>query len=55
MQVIVWSWSLQTGALAGDDAQALLSDDEKARQRSFVSADLRRRFLAAHAGLRLAF
>jgi 4'-phosphopantetheinyl transferase len=52
MQVIVWSWSLQTGALVGDDAQALLSDDEKARQRSFVSPELRRRFLAARAGLR---
>jgi 4'-phosphopantetheinyl transferase len=52
MQVIVWSWSLQTGTLAGDDAQALLSDDEKARQRSFVSPELRRRFGAARAGLR---
>src|SRR5512132_1733111 len=52
MQVIVWSWSLQTGPLVGDDAQAVLSDDEKARQRSFVSPDLRRRFGAARAGLR---
>jgi len=52
MQVIVWSWSLQTGPLVGDDAQALLSDDEKARQRSFVSPELRRRFGAARAGLR---
>jgi len=51
-QVIVWSWSLQTGAFVGDDAQALLSDDERARQRSFVSPDLRRRFGAARAGLR---
>ncbi|HZX84269.1 MAG TPA: 4'-phosphopantetheinyl transferase superfamily protein [Reyranella sp.] len=51
-QVIVWSWSLQTGPFAGDDAQALLSDDEEARQRSFVSPELRRRFLAARAGLR---
>jgi len=52
MQVIVWSWSLQTAPLAGDDAQALLSDDEKARQRSFVSPELRRRFGAARTGLR---
>jgi 4'-phosphopantetheinyl transferase len=51
-QVIVWSWSLQTGLFVGDDAQALLSDDERARQRSFVSPDLRRRFGAARAGLR---
>ena len=52
MQVIVWSWSLQTGPFVGDDAQAPLSDDERARQRSFVSPELRRRFLAARAGLR---
>ena len=52
MEVIVWSWSLQTGPLVGDDAQALLSDDERARQRSFVSPELRRRFGAARAGLR---
>jgi 4'-phosphopantetheinyl transferase len=52
MQVIVWSWSLQAGALVGDDAQALLSTDERARQQSFVSPELRRRFLAARAGLR---
>jgi 4'-phosphopantetheinyl transferase len=51
-QVIVWSWSLQAGPFVGDDAQALLSDDEKARQRSFVSPELRRRFGAARAGLR---
>ena len=51
-QVIVWSWSLQAGPLVGDDAQALLSEDERARQRSFVSPELRRRFLAARAGLR---
>jgi 4'-phosphopantetheinyl transferase len=51
-QVIVWSWNLQAGPFAGDDAQALLSDDEKARQRSFVSPELRRRFGAARAGLR---
>jgi 4'-phosphopantetheinyl transferase len=51
-QVIVWSWSLQTGPFVGDDAQAPLSDDERARQRSFVSPELRRRFGAARAGLR---
>jgi 4'-phosphopantetheinyl transferase len=51
-QVIVWSWSLQTGPFVGDDAQALLSDDERVRQRSFVSPELRRRFGAARAGLR---
>jgi 4'-phosphopantetheinyl transferase len=51
-QVIVWSWELQTGPFVGDDAQALLSDDERVRQRSFVSPTLRRRFLAARAGLR---
>ena len=52
MQVIVWSWSLQAGPLVDDDAQALLSNDERARQQSFVSPELRRRFLAARAGLR---
>jgi 4'-phosphopantetheinyl transferase len=51
-QVIVWSWNLQAGPFVGDDAQALLSDDERARQRSFVSPELRRRFGAARAGLR---
>jgi 4'-phosphopantetheinyl transferase len=51
-QVIVWSWGLQSGPFVGDDAQALLSDDERARQRSFVSPELRRRFGAARAGLR---
>jgi 4'-phosphopantetheinyl transferase len=50
-QVIVWSWSLQTGPFVGD-VQALLSDDERARQRSFVSPELRRRFGTARAGLR---
>jgi 4'-phosphopantetheinyl transferase len=50
--VIVWSWSLQAGPLVGDDAQVLLSTDERARQQSFVSPELRRRFLAARAGLR---
>jgi 4'-phosphopantetheinyl transferase len=52
MQVIVWSWSLQAGPLVGDDAQALLSTDERARQQGFVSPELRRRFLAARAGVR---
>ena len=52
-QVFVWSWDLESGALAGDAAEALLSDDDKARYRAFVSPDLQRRFLAAHAGLRL--
>jgi 4'-phosphopantetheinyl transferase len=51
-QVIVWSWGLQSGPFVGDDAQALLSDDERARQRSFISPELRRRFGAARAGLR---
>jgi 4'-phosphopantetheinyl transferase len=51
-QVTVWSWSLQAGPFVGDDAQALLSDDERVRQRSFVSPELRRRFGAARAGLR---
>ncbi len=53
-QVHVWSWSLASDLLGGAAAEAVLSDDEKARQQRFVSADLRRRFLAAHAGLRLA-
>ena len=52
-QVVVWSWNLESGALAGDEAEALLSDDEKARHRSFVSPELQRRFLAARAGMRL--
>jgi 4'-phosphopantetheinyl transferase len=51
-QVIVWSWSLQSGPFVGDLAQALLSDDEGVRKRSFVSPELRRRFGAARAGLR---
>jgi 4'-phosphopantetheinyl transferase len=51
-QVTVWSWGLQTGPFVGVDAQALLSDDERARQRSFVSPELRRRFGATRAGLR---
>src|SRR5436190_3681992 len=51
-QVIVWSWELQAGPFVGDDAQALLSAEERARQRSFVSPQLRRRFGAARAGLR---
>lgn len=53
-QVIVWSWSLDTGSLVDDAAEALLSGEEQARRRRFVSPDLGRRFLAAHAGLRLA-
>lgn len=52
-QVIVWSWSLETGSLVGDAAEALLSDEERARRLRFVSPDLGRRFLAARAGLRL--
>jgi 4'-phosphopantetheinyl transferase len=52
-QVVVWSWNLESSALAGDKAEALLSDDEKARHRSFVSPELQRRFLAARAGMRL--
>jgi 4'-phosphopantetheinyl transferase len=51
-QVIVWSWGLKSGPFVGDDADALLADDERARQRSFVSPELQRRFLAARAGLR---
>jgi 4'-phosphopantetheinyl transferase len=51
-QVIVWSWSLQAGPFVGDDAETLLSDDERARQRSFISPELRRRFGAARSGLR---
>ena len=51
-QVLVWSWSLQDDSLTGERAAALLSDDEKARHRGFVTSDLGRRFLAARAGLR---
>jgi 4'-phosphopantetheinyl transferase len=51
-QVIIWSWGLQSGPMVDGDAQALLSDDERARQRSFISPELRRRFGAARAGLR---
>jgi 4'-phosphopantetheinyl transferase len=51
-QVIVWSWDLQSGPFVGDDTEALLADGERARQRSFVSPELQRRFLAARAGLR---
>jgi 4'-phosphopantetheinyl transferase len=52
-QVFVWSWNLESNALAGDEAEALLSDDEKTRYRSFVSPELQRRFLAARSVMRL--
>ena len=53
-QVHVWSWNLDSELLGGSQAEAVLSDDEKQRRQRFVSAQLRRRFAAAHAGLRLA-
>lgn len=52
-QVFIWSWNLESSALADDEAEPLLSDDEKARYRSFVSPELQRRFLAARSGMRL--
>lgn len=52
-RVFVWSWNLTSGEPADDEAEALLSDDEKARHRAFASPDLQRRFLAAHSGMRL--
>jgi len=52
-EVLVWSWSLEAAALVGDDAEAMLSVDERQRRQSFLTPDLRRRFLAARSGLRL--
>ena len=36
-QVVVWSWSLEADSLSFEAAEALLSDDEKARGRAFVA------------------
>ena len=51
-QVVVWSWSLEVDSLSFEAAEALLSDDEKARGRAFVTAALRHRFVAGRARLR---
>jgi 4'-phosphopantetheinyl transferase len=51
-QVVVWSWSLEAEPLSFAAAEALLSEDEKARGRSFVTASLRHRFVAGRARLR---
>lgn len=51
-QVVVWSWSLEADSLSFEAAEALLSDDEKARGRAFVTAALRHRFVAGRARLR---
>ena len=51
-QVVVWSWNLETDTLSFEAAEALLSDDEKARGRRFVTASLRHRFVAGRARLR---
>lgn len=51
-QVAVWSWSLDAEPLSFEAAEALLSEDEKARGRRFVTAALRHRFVVARARLR---
>ena len=48
----MWSWSLELAPPSFEAAEALLSDDEKARARSFVTAPLRHRFVAGRARLR---
>lgn len=53
-QVHVWSWNLDSELPRGGEAEAVLSEEERARRQRFVSAELRRRFSAAHVGLRLA-
>ena len=49
---MVWAWSLEAASLSFEPAEALLSEDEKARGRSFVTAQLRHRFVAGRARLR---
>jgi len=49
-EILLWSWRLDGGTGPADEA--LLSEDEAARGRRFVSEELRRRFTAARAGLR---
>lgn len=51
-QVVVWSWRLELEPLSFEAAEALLSDDEKARGLRFVTAALRHRFVAGRARLR---
>jgi 4'-phosphopantetheinyl transferase len=51
--VFVWSWCLESDALIGAAAEALLSDEEKKRYRRFALPEPRRRFLAARSGMRL--
>jgi len=48
-RIAVWSWSLDADPMP---SEALLSEDEKARGRSFVAAHHRRRFVAARSRLR---
>lgn len=49
---MLWAWSLEAASLSFEAAEALLSEDEKARGRSFVTAQLRHRFVAGRARLR---
>lgn len=51
-RVVVWSWSLEAEPRSLEAAELLLSDDEKARGRRFVTAALRHRFVAGRARLR---
>ena len=51
-QVVVWSWSLEQEPLSFEAAEVLLSDNEKARGRRFVTAALRHRFVAGRARVR---
>ncbi len=49
---MVWSWNLQAEPLSFEAAEALLSEDEKARGLRFATVPLRHRFVAGRARLR---
>lgn len=51
-EIAVWSWHLDADPSSLEAAEALLSEDEKVRARSFVAAHHRSRFVAGRARLR---
>lgn len=51
-EVMVWSWLLDADPSSLEAAEALLSEDEKVRARSFVAARNRQRFVVGRARLR---
>lgn len=51
-EIEVWSWHLGADPSSLEAAEALLSEDEKVRARSFVAAHSRHRFVAGRARLR---